>query len=58
MFVFDTITFSEPRGTFLDIQVVFKLRSEMNQTKLSPKILLMKSSGNNFIFLPVFYRIM
>ena len=27
----------------------------MNQTKVSPKILLMKSSGNNFIFLPVFY---
>ena len=37
---------------------IHKLRSEMNQTKVSPKILLMKSSGNNFIFLPVVYLIM
>ena len=34
-----------------------KLRSETNQTKVSPKILLMKSSGNNFIFSSVFYLI-
>ena len=34
-----------------------KLRSEMNQTKVSPKILFMKSSGNNFIFLSTFYLI-
>ena len=27
-----------------------KLRSETNRTKVSPKILLVKSSGNNFIF--------
>ena len=30
----------------------------MNRTKVSYKILLMKSSGNHFIFLPVFYLIM
>ena len=35
-----------------------KLRSETNRTKVSPKILLMKSSGNNFIFLSVFHLIM
>ena len=35
-----------------------KLRSEMNRTKVSHKILLMKSSGNHFIFLPVLYLIM
>ena len=35
-----------------------KLRSEMNRTKESPKILLMESSGNNFISLSVFYLIM
>ena len=29
----------------------------MNRTKVSHKILLMKSSGNHFIFLPVFYLI-
>ena len=34
-----------------------KLRSEMNRTKVSHKISLMKSSGNHFIFLPVFYLI-
>ena len=37
---------------------VSKLRSEMNRTKVSHKILLMKSSGNHFIFLLVFYLIM
>ena len=31
-----------------------KLRSEMNRTKVSHKILLMKSSGNHFIFYPYF----
>ena len=35
----------------------FKLRSEMNQTKVSHKNLLMKTSGNHLIFLPVFYLI-
>ena len=35
-----------------------KLRSEMNRTKVSHKTLLMKSSGNHFIFLLVFYLIM
>ena len=34
-----------------------KLWSEMNRTKVSHKISLMKSSGNHFIFLPVFYLI-
>ena len=34
-----------------------KLRFEMNRTKVSHKISLMKSSGNHFIFLPVFYLI-
>ena len=37
---------------------VRKLRSEMNQTKVSHKILLVKSSGKYFIFLLVFYLIM
>ena len=36
----------------------YKLRSEMNRTKESPKILLMESSGNNLISLSVFYLIM
>ena len=36
---------------------VRKLRSEMNQTKVSHKILLVKSSGNHFIVLLVFYLI-
>ena len=31
-----------------------KLRLEMKETKVSPKILLVKSSENNFIFLAVF----
>ena len=35
-----------------------KLWSDMNQTKVSPNILLMIRSGNNFIFLPLFYLIM
>ena len=34
---------------------VRKHRPEMNQTKVSPKISLMKSSGNNFSLLPAFY---
>ena len=33
----------------------YKLWSEMNRTWVSHKILLMKSSGNHFVFLPVFY---
>ena len=36
----------------------FKLRSEMNQTKVSHKILLMKSSRDHFISFPVLYLIM
>ena len=35
-----------------------KLRSEMNRTKGSLKILLMESSGNNLISLSVFYLMM
>ena len=35
-----------------------KLRLETKEAKVSSKILLVKSSGNNFIFLPVFYLIM
>ena len=31
-----------------------KLRLETKETKVSPKNLLVKSSGNNSIFLPVF----
>ena len=42
----------------LSLMPCLKLRSEMNRTKVSHKILLMKSSGNHFIFLPVFYLIM
>ena len=38
--------------------VQHKLRSEMNRTKVSHKILLIKSSGDHFIFLPVYYLIM
>ena len=37
---------------------VRKHRPEMNQTKVSHKILLVKSSGKYFIFLLVFYLIM
>ena len=35
-----------------------KLWSETNRTKVSSDILIMKSSGNNLIFLPVFFLIM
>ena len=35
----------------------YKLRLEMKETKVFPLILLVKSSGNKFIFLPVFYLI-
>jgi hypothetical protein len=44
--------------SFLHFILRPKLRSEMNRTKESPKILLMESSGNNFISLSVFYLIM
>ena len=35
-----------------------KLGSEMNLSKVPPKSLLMKNSGNNFIFSLVFYLVM
>ena len=41
----------------VNFKILIKLQSEMNRTKESHKILLMKSSGNHFIFLPVFYLI-
>ena len=52
-------SFGSSVGNFkrLDMSQRDKLRSETNWTKVSPKILLMKSSGNNFIFLSVFYLI-
>ena len=40
------------------IYAVLNLKFEMKMTKIYLKILLMKSSRNNFIFLPVFYLIM
>ena len=40
------------------IKIEFKLLFETKMTKVYSKILLMKSSGSNFIFLLVFYLIM
>ena len=45
------------KGDRLDKVGCGKLRSETNRTKVSPKIVLMKSSENNFRFLFVFYLI-
>ena len=44
--------------TWVEYPCNAKLRSEMNRTKESPKILLMESSGNNFISLSLFNLIM
>ena len=51
-------TFSEFRKGFNLTNRDAKLWSEMNQTKVFSKIILVKSSRSNFIFLPVFYLIM
>ena len=40
------------------IKIEFKLLFETKMTKVYSKILLMKSSGSNFIFPPLFYLIM
>ena len=48
--VFKRNTFFNLLLEFSQIWYITRLRSEMTQTKVSPKILLMKSSVNNFIF--------
>ena len=62
----DNYYLKETRKLFINISVFLgkmfqerqskssKLRLETKETNVSPKNLLVKSSGNNFIFLPVF----